>query len=84
MNKWMIWGYHDFWKHPNGALFFVGENIQKWRLKFCIKFARAGLNQQQDDDDDDDDDDDLGCPPAQYCNSHHQDDIIFLGSGIPT
>ena len=17
MNKWMIWGYHDFWKHPH-------------------------------------------------------------------
>ena len=25
----------------------------------------------------------LGCPPSQDA-SHHQDDITFLGSGIPT
>ena len=22
MKKWMIWGYHDFWKHPNSSFEF--------------------------------------------------------------
>ena len=27
MNKWMIWGYHYFWKHPNDGRFDVLINI---------------------------------------------------------
>ena len=34
MNKWMIWGYHYFWKHPD--MFHVSPTIS---IVFCILFG---------------------------------------------
>ena len=34
MNKWMIWGYHYFWKHPCSHDFFLGGSVLEVRFLF--------------------------------------------------
>ena len=47
--KWMIWGYHYFWKHPNGDCFFrrrFSSAMVSWCTRLGFSVEKAGHETQ--------------------------------------
>ena len=42
MNKWMIWGYHYFWKHPDGDVICDGNWFKLIQVDVVCSYLEMG------------------------------------------